>query len=87
MNQQIRKIAEQAGWSSFEALDERNEKFAKLLLRQAMQVCSELAEGYNKTANSNLVSDVGRQIYEGMWGGAKNCSATIAEQFGLEDEH
>ena len=34
MNERIREIAEQAGWSGFEALDERNQKFAELIVRE-----------------------------------------------------
>ena len=34
MNERIRELAKQAGWNGFEALDERNEKFAQLIVRE-----------------------------------------------------
>ena len=40
MNERIRELAKQAGWNGFEALDERNEKFAELIVRE----CAETIE-------------------------------------------
>ena len=34
MNERIKQLAHQAGWSGFEALDERNVKFAELIIRE-----------------------------------------------------
>ena len=34
MNERIKELAEQAGWNGFEALDERNEKFAELIVKE-----------------------------------------------------
>jgi hypothetical protein len=34
---------------------------------------------------SKFVTDAGRQLHEGMWGGAKNCAAGIKEHFGVEE--
>ena len=34
MNERIKELAKQAGWNGFEALDERNEKFAQLIVRE-----------------------------------------------------
>lgn len=41
MNERIKELAEQAGWSGFEALDERNQKFAELIVRECMNICQE----------------------------------------------
>ena len=38
MNERIKELAEQAGWSGFEALDERNQKFAELIVRECARV-------------------------------------------------
>lgn len=38
MNERIKELAEQAGWSGFEALDERNQKFAQLIVRECARV-------------------------------------------------
>ena len=34
MNERIKELAKQAGWNGFEALDERNEKFAELIVKE-----------------------------------------------------
>ncbi len=38
MNERIRELAVQAGWNGYDALDERNEKFAELIIRECAQV-------------------------------------------------
>jgi hypothetical protein len=42
MNERILKLAEQAGWDRYEALDERNQKFAELIVRE----CASIAQTY-----------------------------------------
>ena len=42
MNERIRELAKQAGWNGFEALDERNEKFAELIVRECVRVCNKV---------------------------------------------
>jgi hypothetical protein len=32
-----------------------------------------------------FVTDAGRMLQEGMWGGAKNCSGQIQTHFGVEE--
>jgi hypothetical protein len=39
MNPRIRELLLKAGWDGYEALDERNQKFAELIVRK----CAELA--------------------------------------------
>lgn len=48
MNERIKELALQAGWSAFEALDERNEKFAQLIVEECIRrtVGCHLAHGY-----------------------------------------
>ena len=38
MNKRILELAEQAGWSGFEALDERIQKFAELIIRECAEI-------------------------------------------------
>ena len=43
MNERIKELAKQVGWSGFEALDERNEKFAELIINDCLDVlCEEM---------------------------------------------
>ena len=39
MNERIKELLLKAGWDRYEALDERNQKFAELIVRE----CAELA--------------------------------------------
>ena len=57
MKTRIRELAEQAGWNGFEALDERNQKLAELIVLECIEqvfvsipdtMCS--ASGAYKTA-------------------------------------
>ena len=34
---------------------------------------------------SEFVTDAGRQLHQGMWGGATNCNKIIKHQFGIEE--
>ena len=47
MNDRIQELAKQAGWNGFEALDERNEKFAELIVRECAMLVETLSPGYN----------------------------------------
>jgi hypothetical protein len=60
------------------------EKFAELIVRECMAQCEQVAEDADAMAKSTFVTDVGRMIHEGAWGGAKNCTAQIREHFGVE---
>ena len=42
MNERIRELAKQAGWNGFEALDERNEKFAELIIQDCVRICNKV---------------------------------------------
>jgi hypothetical protein len=57
------------------------EKFAVLIIQECVDQCEQIATDADKKANSKLVTDAGRMLHEGMWGGAMNCSAQIREHF------
>jgi len=60
-------------------------KFAELIVKECMQTCEQVADQADKKAKSKFVTDAGRMLHEGMWGGAKNCSALIKNHFGVEE--
>lgn len=37
-NERIRELALQAGWNGYDALDERNEKFVELIIKECTDV-------------------------------------------------
>jgi len=50
MNLRIQELAEQAGWDRYEALDERNQKFAELLLKD----CVSNVEAWEKDSRNHI---------------------------------
>jgi hypothetical protein len=50
MNLRIQELAEQAGWDRYEALDERNQKFAELLLKD----CVSNVQAWEKDSRNHI---------------------------------
>ena len=72
MNERIKELAKQAGWNGFEALDERNEKFAELIVRECAMLVETLSPGYN---------DYRDQIENAF---RRDCVDNIKQHFGVE---
>jgi hypothetical protein len=49
-----------------------------------MAQCEQVATAADAKSKSKFVTDAGRMLHEGMWGGAKNCSGQIKQHFGVE---
>ncbi len=95
MNELIKELEKQAttvveGWS-----DERGttrhyefnrEKFAELIIAECVKVCEQQAENAAVQKKSTFLTDEGRQLYSGVWGGAKGCSGAIMNHFGVANE-
>ena len=91
MNKRILELAEQAekyaddnfkGQPTYsEAYDS---KFAELIVRECIAQCEQVATAADAKSKSKFVTDDGRMLHEGMWGGAKNCSVQIKQHFGVE---
>jgi len=91
MNHQIRILAEQAT-KKYDRLGNEIpfaqpdlEKFAELIVQECVAQCERVATDADAMTKSKFVTDAGRQLHEGMWGGAKNCAAGIKEHFGVEE--
>lgn len=61
------------------------EKFAELIVRECIAQCEQVATDTDTMTKSKFVTDAGRQLHQGMWGGAKNCIGQIKEHFGVEE--
>jgi hypothetical protein len=89
MNERIEKLADEAAkFSAIMALPTGEsgdklfvEKFAQLIVQECMAQCEQVASGADAVTKSEFVTDAGRMLHEGMWGGAKNCSGQIKEHF------
>jgi len=100
MNEQMKAVGRQAGlvfiedgvygqrwYSSKCGLDAAEyEKLVELIVRECVAQCEQVAKDADTISKSTFVTDVGRMIHEGMWGGAKNCTAQIQTHFGVNDE-
>ena len=64
---------------------EFTKKFAELIVRECMAQCEQVAAEADSVTQSEFVTDAGRMLHEGMWGGAKNCSGQIQTHFGVEE--
>jgi hypothetical protein len=91
MNERIRQLAEQATTyieptsNSGEGWIFDKEKFAELIVQECIAQCEQVATAADAKSKSKFVTDDGRMLHEGMWGGAKNCSGQIKQHFGVEE--
>jgi hypothetical protein len=90
MNERIRELAESAGifkpnefYQHIDAL--QLEKFAELIVQECIAQCEQVARAADAKSKSKFVTDDGRMLHEGMWGGAKNCSGQIKQHFGVAE--
>ena len=93
MNERIRKLADEAGidTTDFEncpielyGAEQQLNKFAELIVRECIAQCGQVATAADAKSKSKFVTDDGRMLHEGMWGGAKNCSGQIKQHFGVD---
>jgi hypothetical protein len=90
MNERILQLAKQAGLDDdMFPLDEWDnpelEKFAELIVQECITQCEQVATAADAKSKSKFVTDDGRMLHDGMWGGAKNCSGQIKQHFGVEE--
>jgi hypothetical protein len=63
MNERIKELLLKAGWDRYEALDERNQKFAELIVKECVQVALEtiynrgIGDGQDCAIVGNAVAD------------------------------
>ena len=78
-------LTAQGCWDEMDTYDqEAITKLAELIVRECMAHCEQVATDADAMTNSKFVTDAGRMLHEGMWGGAKNCVARIKEHFEIE---
>jgi hypothetical protein len=89
MNEQISKLVRQATINigdEFHPIDFFDkEKFAELIVQECIAQCEQVATAADAKSKSKFVTDDGRMLHEGMWGGAKNCSGQIKQHFGVAE--
>lgn len=61
------------------------QRFAELIIQDCVGQCEKIASHADLMAKSKFVTDEGRMLHEGMWGGATNCGVWIKKHFGVEE--
>jgi hypothetical protein len=84
MNERIKEIAVKAQVEHCIS-HVRLQEFAELIIRECMAQCEQVAADADTMTKSEFVTDAGRMLHEGMWGGAKNCGGQIKEHFGVQE--
>ena len=86
MNERIAQLLAQAHLEVEDVKDTNKiaEIFAKLIIQECVNCCDEVAEEADAMKDSKFVTDAGRMLHEGMWGGATNSGITIKNRFGVE---
>ena len=96
MNERIRELERQAfdavwdldkdptGPGTHFRPDGFEQKFAELIVQECIAQCEQVATAADAKSKSKFVTDDGRMLHEGMWGGAKNCSGQIKQHFGVD---
>jgi hypothetical protein len=86
MNARIQELAEQAAIICIESSPGKlvprrdfgfEKVFAELLIQEFVERCEQVAADADAMAKSDFVTDAGRMLHQGAWGGAMNCSAEI----------
>jgi hypothetical protein len=98
MNERIRQLVKQAEQYALDKANESEEedfeisfdddfqeKFAELIVQECIAQCEQVATAADAKSKSKFVTDDGRMLHEGMWGGAKNCSGQIKQHFGVAE--
>lgn len=62
MKEDIIRMAREAGWSGFEALDERHQKFAELVRASEREACAKICDSVNSYDNPMTANDVADAI-------------------------
>lgn len=61
MNERLKELALQAGWSGFESLDERNKRFAELIVRE----CAKISIGDDPSfTEAPILEDGARRMFK-----------------------
>jgi len=93
MNERIRELELEAAYGNIdpngpftaEEFNQFTTKFAELIVRECIAQCEQVATAADAKSKSKFVTDDGRMLHEGMWGGAKNCSGQIKQHFGVAE--
>jgi hypothetical protein len=56
-------------------------------LEVALHICERMADGYDEQSESKYLTESGKTLYQGMYGGARNCRAAILSAIEEMEKH
>jgi hypothetical protein len=59
-------------------------EYTRSIIQECVGRCDVIAEEANAAKKSNFTTDMGKQLFSGMWGGAMGCGNAIMMHFGIE---
>jgi len=60
------------------------EKFTELIVQECLQACENIRQDALVQKESEFLTDSGKTLYEGVYGGATNCGFAIQSMFKSE---
>lgn len=58
--------------------------YTRAVIMECVGRCDVIASEASAAKNSNFTTDMGKQLFSGMWGGAMGCGNAIMMHFGIE---
>lgn len=88
MNEQIKELAKQAGLEmcgcGCDMPTRQSAKFAELIVKECLNQCAKVREDAISQKRSEFLTESGKTLYDGVYGGATNCGFAIQQHFGVE---
>lgn len=90
----IGKIAGQAldkavpyTWTTlnYDQIQELLKVHAELIIQECLQQCEQIRDDAYTQKKSEFLTESGKMLYEGVFGGATNCGFAIQQHFGVEE--
>lgn len=69
---------------SSEQLGKALDVYAELIVGECLAFCKQIADDASSQKRSEFLTQDGKMLYEGVFGGANNCGFAIQERFGVK---
>lgn len=86
MNNRMADLFAKAGISDSISEEFGIEYLAELIVQECMKQCEQIRDDAFVQKKSEFLTQDGKMLYEGVYGGANNCGFAIQQYFGVEDE-